>query len=250
MGEGRPCELSKAGCPAPVLANAIVPYLSSRGDVFVPYSCYLRSVIQNCAIRRRGEVLREAVFDAALAEIAERGVRGASMDRIAKRAGTGKSALYRRWPNVRALALDVFLGTMEEALPPATASTGSLREDLLSSLTALSTELSGDLGVVLRELISEAAHDPTLSAEFQTRFGMRKQVELVGLLQEAMARGDIPTQQVDPYVLQVPAALVVHQLVLTGSAPSVHELEHIVDAIVLPLLNTSGRVGAPEAVSP
>ena len=45
------------------------------------------------------------------------GLRGASMDGIAHRAGTGKAALYRRWPNVRALALDVFIGTMEQALP-------------------------------------------------------------------------------------------------------------------------------------
>ena len=70
-------------------------------------------VVDSCVIRRRGEVLREAVFEAALAEIAERGVRGASMDRIAKRAGTGKAALYRRWPNVRALALDVFITTLD-----------------------------------------------------------------------------------------------------------------------------------------
>jgi AcrR family transcriptional regulator len=55
----------------------------------------------------------EAVFAAALAEIAEFGVRGSSMDRIAHRAGTGKAALYRRWPNVRALALDVFISTLE-----------------------------------------------------------------------------------------------------------------------------------------
>ncbi len=75
-------------------------------------------MVETCVIRRRGEVLREAVFEAALAEIAERGVRGASMDRIAKRAGTGKAALYRRWPNVRALALDVFVTTLAESLPP------------------------------------------------------------------------------------------------------------------------------------
>ncbi len=202
-------------------------------------------MVDRCVVRRRGEVLREAVFDAALAEIAERGVRGASMDRIAKRAGTGKSALYRRWPNVRALALDVFVSTMDEALPPAAAGTGSLRDDLLTSLTSLSTQLTGDLGIALRELISEAAHDPTLSAEFQNRFGMRKQVELVGVLQEAMARGEIPAQPIDPYVLQVPAALIVHQLVLTGSAPSPAELEHIVDAIVLPLLQSSRMVPSP-----
>ncbi len=186
--------------------------------------------------RRRGEVLREAVFDAALAEISDNGLRGASMDRIARRAGTGKSALYRRWPNVRALALDVFITTMEESLPGPDTDTGHLRTDLLASLTALSSHLQGDLGVVLRELISEGAHDPDLGAEFQTRFGREKEAEVVAMLQRAMARGEIPVRPVDPVVMQVPAAMVVHQLVLTGRAPSVPELEHIVDAIVLPLL--------------
>jgi AcrR family transcriptional regulator len=190
----------------------------------------------HCRVRRRGEVLREAVFAAALAEIADVGVRGASMDRIAHRAGTGKAALYRRWPNVRALAMDVFISTLESTLPPANPDTGSLRDDLLSSLTTLSSELSGDLGIVLRELISEAAHDGALAQEFQSRFGTRKHDEVLALLHQAMLRGEIPVQQVDPCVIQVPAALIVHQLILTGTAPTAAEVEHIVDAIVLPLL--------------
>jgi len=111
-------------------------------------------------------------------------------------------------------------------------------------LTTLTTELDGDLGVVLRELISEAAHNPDLSQEFQQSFGMRKQVELIGMLQQAMARGEIPTQPVDPYVIQVPAALVVHQLVLTGASPTREEVEHIIDAIVLPLLRTPATAPA------
>jgi AcrR family transcriptional regulator len=192
--------------------------------------------VNGCAIRRRGEALRDAVFSAALAEIAEYGVRGASMDRIAKRAGTGKSALYRRWPNVRALALDVFLTTLESALPDPEDDTGNLRDDLLASLSALTVQLDGNLGVVLRELISEAAHDPQLGTEFQHRFGERKEAEVVAMLQRAMARGEIPVRPVDPYVMQVPAAMVVHQLVLTGHAPAEEQLAHIVDAIVLPLL--------------
>jgi AcrR family transcriptional regulator len=192
---------------------------------------------RSCPVtRRRGEVLREAVFEAALAEIADNGLRGASMDRIARRAGTGKSALYRRWPNVRALALDVFISTMEEALPDGDTNTGSLRGDLLSSLTTLAVHLEGDLGIVLRELISEGAHDPELGAEFQNRFGLRKEAEVAAMLQRAMARGEIPVHPVDPYVMQVPAAMVVHQLVLSGRPPTAAELEHIIDAIVLPLL--------------
>ena len=200
-------------------------------------------VPDRCVVRRRGEVLLDAVHEAALAEIAEHGMRGASMDRIARRAGTGKSALYRRWPNVRALAMDVFLSTLEASQPEAEADTGSLRSDMIASLTSFTDELAGDLGIVLRELISEAAHDPALGAEFQARFGNRKETEVVGMLQRAMARGEIPVQPIDPYVLQVPAAMVVHQLVLTGHAPSAAELEHIIDAIVLPLLSRPVVVG-------
>jgi AcrR family transcriptional regulator len=186
-------------------------------------------------VRRRGEVLREAVFEAALAEISERGVRGASMDRIARRAGTGKAALYRRWPNVRALALDVFISTMEEAnVEPQ--DRGSLREDMLGSLTQFTSQLDGDLGVVLRELISEAAHDPALAAEFQSRFGGQKQVQVVAMFQRAMARGEIPTRPVDMYVIELPAALIVHQLLLSGTIPTREQTEHIVDNVVLPLL--------------
>jgi AcrR family transcriptional regulator len=187
--------------------------------------------------RRRGDELREAVFAAALAEIAEDGLRGASMDSIAHRAGTGKATLYRRWPNVRALALDVFISTMEQALPTANPDTGSMRGDLLASLTTLSGELDSDLGVVMRELISEAAHDPALSAEFQNRFGERKNFEAVAMLQRAITRGEIPMQPIDPYVIQLPAALIVHQLIMTGTVPSPADVEHIVDRIMLPLLN-------------
>lgn len=207
-------------------------------------------MVDTCVIRRRGEVLREAVFEAALAEISERGVRGASMDRIAKRAGTGKAALYRRWPNVRALALDVFITTLTESLPESATDSGSLRDDMIASLTTFTSQLDGGLGIVLRELISEAAHDPTLAVEFQTQFGQAKQVEVIGMFQRAMARGEIPAQPIDPYVLELPAALTIHQLLLAGTVPSHEQVEHIVDAIMLPLLGHARSARAGQAVSP
>jgi AcrR family transcriptional regulator len=189
-----------------------------------------------CVIRRRGEVLRDAVLAATVAEVAEHGVQGASMDRIARRAGTGKAALYRRWPNVQALALDAIVTTLEAALPETAIDTGSLREDLVTSMDTLADQLRGDLGVVVRALIGEAARDPAVAAEFTERFGMRLQLEGLAQLQRAMLRGDIPAQTIDPYVMAVPAALVIHQLLFSGTMPSRAEIVHIVDAIVLPLL--------------
>jgi AcrR family transcriptional regulator len=168
------------------------------------------------------------------------------MDRIAKRAGTGKAALYRRWPNVRALALDVFITTLTESAPPTAPDSGSLREDMITSLTTFTGQLDGGLGIVLRELISEAAHDPSLASEFHTRFGQAKQVEVISMFQRAMARGHIPAQPIDPYLLELPAALIIHQLLLAGAVPSHEQVGHIVDAIMLPLL----RLPSPVPVGP
>ena len=186
--------------------------------------------------RRRGEALREAVFTAALAEIQEHGVRGASMDRIAKRAGTGKASLYRRWPNVRALTLDVFLDTLADAATATYPDTGTLRDDLVTALHDFTRALDGPLALVLREIISEAAHDPSLVDAFQARFGIPMQAEVIAAIQRAMSRGEIPIAPIDPLALELPAALVLHRLLLTGTLPGDEEIEHLFDAVVLPLL--------------
>ena len=186
--------------------------------------------------RRTGDDLIQAVHSAALAEISENGLRGASMDRIAKRAGTGKAALYRRWPNVRALGLDVFLVTIAEAVPQAFPNTGSLREDLVDSMKSFTSSFRGPMALVLRELISESAHDSALIEEFNRRLGEPMESELVNVLQRAMARGEIPTKPIDPLIFELPDALISHRLLMRGEIIDDITCEHLVDNVILPLL--------------
>ena len=186
--------------------------------------------------RRTGDELIQAVHAAALAEISENGLRGASMDRIAKRAGTGKAALYRRWPNVRALGLDVFLATITEAVPQAFPNTGSLREDLVDSMKSFTSSFRGPMALVLRELISESAHDSALIDEFNRRLGEPMESELVNVLQRAMARGEIPTKPIDPLIFELPDALISHRLLMRGEIIDDITCEHLVDNVILPLL--------------
>lgn len=186
--------------------------------------------------RRTGEELIQAVHAAALAEISENGLRGASMDRIAKRAGTGKAALYRRWPNVRALGLDVFLTTIAESVPQAFPNTGSLRQDLVDSMKSFTSSFRGPIALVLRELISESAHDPALIDEFNRRFGEPMESDLVSVLQRAMARGEIPTKPIDPLIFELPDALISHRLLLRGEIIDDITCEHLVDNVIVPLL--------------
>ena len=186
--------------------------------------------------RRTGDELIQAVHAAALAEISENGLRGASMDRIAKRAGTGKATLYRRWPNVRALGLDVFLATITEAVPQAFPNTGSLREDLVDSMKSFTSSFRGPMALVLRELISESAHDSALIEEFNRRLGEPMESELVNVLQRAMARGEIPTKPIDPLIFELPDALISHRLLMRGEIIDHITCEHLVDNVILPLL--------------
>ena len=48
----------------------------------------------------------EAIMDAAVAVLADRGPAGFTVDEVASRAGCGKATVYRRWPSRAALLLD------------------------------------------------------------------------------------------------------------------------------------------------
>ena len=49
--------------------------------------------------RRRGAELEGVILRAAAEELTESGYAGLTMDRVARRAGTNKNTIYRRWPS-------------------------------------------------------------------------------------------------------------------------------------------------------
>ena len=75
--------------------------------------------------------LTDAVIDAVLVEFAAVGYGRLSMQRVAARAGVGKSALYRRWPGKQEMVADAMARLGVPDVPPP--DTGSLRADLQSS---------------------------------------------------------------------------------------------------------------------
>src|SRR5215471_9142412 len=66
---------------------------------------------RNAAGRPRSPVVDQAILRAALELFIEHGVAGASIEKIAKRAGVGKTSIYRRWSSRETLlaqAIEVF----------------------------------------------------------------------------------------------------------------------------------------------
>jgi AcrR family transcriptional regulator len=82
------------------------------------------------------------IMEAALAMLLAGGYRELSLDEVARRAGTAKSSIYRRWPSKAALAVEI----VRREVPPPEGDPAAAFESLMH----------GPLGGVVASLIGEA----------------------------------------------------------------------------------------------
>jgi AcrR family transcriptional regulator len=95
---------------------------------------------------RRPEADAE-ILDAALKLLRTGGYKELSLDEVARRAGTAKSSIYRRWPSKAALAAEIIRSEMPPPLQIA---------DIEAAVRAFEELLGGALGGVVASLIGEA----------------------------------------------------------------------------------------------
>jgi AcrR family transcriptional regulator len=189
--------------------------------------------------RRRGAELEQAILRAALEELAEAGYAGLTMDRVARRAGTNKNAIYRRWPNRAALGLAAYrrLVVADQELPD----TGTLRGDVLELLRRANRHLSGPAGDILRSLLGSAGDDPQLLAQLRELTADAGSGTWLTVLGRAVARGEAPPDALHPRVATVAVVLLRNEYVTRGT-PTVPDgvLVEIVDQVYLPLVRGRG----------
>lgn len=123
-------------------------------------------------------------------EWARVGYAAVSLERVAKNAGAGKAALYRRWSSKAAMASDLLskVGLTLFELPD----TGSLEEDLLAFLLSLRRVLHDrKIRSVLLDLHAEADREPALKAAIRP-FQESRRKRVSTLIDRAIARGEAP----------------------------------------------------------
>ncbi|MFF1510755.1 TetR/AcrR family transcriptional regulator [Streptomyces sp. NPDC058326] len=156
---------------------------------------------------RRSERSRRAIFDAALALVAETGYAKTTIEGIAARAGVGKQTIYRWWPSKAAVLLDAFLDLQNraaEALGGDTGNeipdTGDLAADLKHVLRATVDELNDPaVDGPTRALAAEGIVDAELGARF-TEALLEPQLQYyVRRVEAAQAAGDIDPD-IDPRI--------------------------------------------------
>jgi AcrR family transcriptional regulator len=184
--------------------------------------------------RRRGTALEEAISDAVIAELAEVGFGRLTFESVAERAGTGKSPLYRRWPDTTSLVIDTLekLGSDPAAYPR----TGVLHDDLIGITGHMIRAQEGVKGDAYRSLLGEAHRYPQLLTRFKSQILEPRFNALTELLRDAATRGEISPDRLTPVVLEVLHALIIKRTLLETRDPTEKDIAEMIDQVLLPLL--------------
>jgi AcrR family transcriptional regulator len=141
--------------------------------------------------RPRDAGAREAILDATLELLAERGFHATTMDGIAERAGVGKNTIYRRWSAKADLFIDAFLhftaglelraGAGEDVYPRLVEYTRSVMRFYADPLASR----------LIPELLGELQRDPAFADAYAKRVVAPLRQPIVALLELARDRGEL-----------------------------------------------------------
>ncbi|CAM5336906.1 MULTISPECIES: TetR/AcrR family transcriptional regulator [Streptomyces] len=132
------------------------------------------------------EAIRAAVFE----ELAAVGFARMSIEGIAKRAGVGKTAVYRRWRSKLHLVLDVVSAVAAEGLP--SPDTGSLRGDIRMLLEVAARALRHPMAAqIIPDLLAEAARSPEIAEALRTALLDSQQGVAAAMVARAVERGEL-----------------------------------------------------------
>ncbi|ATB33433.1 TetR/AcrR family transcriptional regulator [Melittangium boletus] len=159
-------------------------------------------------------------------EWAKSGYAALTIEAVAKRAGVGKAAIYRRWPSklemVSSLLTEVGVELLE--VPD----TGSLRGDIAALLEGTLTLLRRPLVTrILPDLHAEMRRTPELASTVRSRVQRERRAKGQALLRRAMDRGELsPAIDID-LALDLMGALVYWRMIVTGQPLSSDYVERL-----------------------
>jgi len=136
-----------------------------------------------------------AIRGAIVAELAAVGYGRLSIEAVARRAGVGKTAIYRRWSSKLELVLDIVTEVAGQRIP--SLDTGSMTGDLETLLTIVSMALRHPLASqIIPDLLAEASRNPTIAKTLQDSLRANQREVAASLLDRAVERGEL--KRADP----------------------------------------------------
>ncbi|MEU3598361.1 TetR/AcrR family transcriptional regulator [Streptomyces sp. NPDC006798] len=133
------------------------------------------------------EAIRAAVFE----ELATVGFARMSIEGIARRAGVGKTAVYRRWKSKLAMVVDLLSAFAAQGLPAPV--TGSLYGDVRALLEVASHALRHPVASqIIPDLVVESARSPEIADALKAALVDSQRGMATSIVRDAVARGELP----------------------------------------------------------
>ena len=162
----------------------------------------------------------------------ERGLAGTTVDAVAQAAGSGKAAVYRRWPSKTDLVIAAVRALYD---PPEVPDTGTLRGDLVAC--ALNYARADDRSArVLASLLGEIPRDPALRRAAYEAIGEPASAVISAVMQRWVARGEIPASVPMSLLGGIIPAMAFRDVVFGGRPLDRQSAVDLVDRVLLPAL--------------
>ncbi|MFV8173559.1 TetR family transcriptional regulator [Mycolicibacterium peregrinum] len=172
-----------------------------------------------------------AIESAFFEELAAVGYGRLSVDAVAKRAGVGKAAIYRRWKSKQDLAADLVTKVAVAAID--VPDTGTLRGDIRAYLENGRAALTHRLArTIIPDLLAEVARDPDYGATMAPRIREPRRLKAAQLFERARVRGEIADgADIDVALDMIGGALYWRQSVMQVNADD-NYLDRLTEAIM------------------
>lgn len=182
--------------------------------------------------RPRDARLDKALLRSALEVFLENGYSAATFSEVARRAGVGTPAIYRRWPHKAAMAIDVYYREMDETPVPETA---SIKEDLVEFMRVRIRQVRRPLTRrVMMPLLLEALTDTRAESAVGGRMSEYPQ-SLLRRIRRAVDTGQLRLNIEPARFLDLLIGTVVVPALFNLPVPEESDAESIVDQVLLGL---------------
>src|SRR5437763_321478 len=180
--------------------------------------------------------VRAAALRAAGDALVEVGFAHLDLADIARRAGVGKTTVYRRWGTVTTLVADLLSAMAAESLPRV--ETGSLLDDLKANARLVQRTLADPRqGPLFKAVIAAATCDRKTAEALHTFYDIRIS-EWAPCVQQAIDRGELPEGTDPEEVIRAVSAPLYYRLFTSGDLPDEAAAERAAEAAA-----TAARAG-------
>jgi AcrR family transcriptional regulator len=192
-------------------------------------------------VRRRtsaGPVLQSEVTDAIqtafFEELAEVGYGRLSIDAVAKRAGVGKAAIYRRWASK--LDMTVALTSAVAVAAIDVPDTGTLRGDIRQYLDNACEAIAHPLARhIIPDLLAEATRNPALADALVPTLRTPRRAKAAVLFRRAVKRGELSADSDLEMCMDFLAGPLYWRLAVVHTSTSEDYLDRLTDMVMAAL---------------